>query len=284
MQDRVFIKAPAKLNLFLRIMGQQSNGFHIIRTGITFLDLHDEVKISLSDINNITYSGPFKPFSSIYENDIIVKVLKNISSIKKLKLQIKITKNIPWQAGLGSASTDAAALIRGLVKLNLINSIDNQFLSKIGTDVVACYYGQDCLVTGIGDRINIDIDFPKYYFILVFPRIRLSTPTMYSKIKEYLKFDKDHITKIAYLKTLHKNDNFNDFEKIVRNENQHILNLLDFLSSLENSIFSRMSGSGSCCYVVFENKESAKKALNLVSTKYSDYWICLAENNSNKIN
>ena len=83
MQDSLTIKAPAKLNLFLRILGQKHNGYHIIRTGITFLDLHDEISISLNNIDKISYSGPFKPSSAIYENDIIIKVLKKISIKKK---------------------------------------------------------------------------------------------------------------------------------------------------------------------------------------------------------
>ena len=67
MQNRVVIKAPAKLNLFLRIIGQKNNGHHIIRTGITFLDLYDEISISLNDINEISYFGPFKPINSFFE-------------------------------------------------------------------------------------------------------------------------------------------------------------------------------------------------------------------------
>ena len=67
MKDSVFIKAPAKLNLFLHIIGQNNNGYHNIRTGITFLDLYDEINISLSDINNLSYNGPFKPSSSIFK-------------------------------------------------------------------------------------------------------------------------------------------------------------------------------------------------------------------------
>ena len=129
MQDSVDIKAPAKLNLFLRILGQKNNGYHIIRTGITFLDLCDEISISLSDINKLSYTGPFKPSSSIFKNDIIIKILKNISI--KQKLNIKIIKNIPWQAGLGSSSTDAAALIKGIQKLGLIKDIDHSILLKI---------------------------------------------------------------------------------------------------------------------------------------------------------
>ena len=72
MLNSVFIKAPAKLNLFLRILGLHNNGYHIIRTGITFIDLYDEVNISLNNINDLSYSGPFQPSSSTpYDRNIL---------------------------------------------------------------------------------------------------------------------------------------------------------------------------------------------------------------------
>ena len=164
-------------------------------------------------------------------------------------------------------------------ELSLINNIDNELLTLIGADVPACYYGQNCIATNIGNTINKDINFPKYYFVLVYPYIHLSTATMYSKIDEYLLFNKDQNNKVSHSINLNKKDKGNDFEKIIRKENKEILNLLDFLSSIENSIFTRMTGSGSCCYVAFENKHIAKKAFDIIEEKYDDYWIYLAENN-----
>ena len=267
MLDSVAIKAPAKLNLFLRILGQKNNGYHIIRTGVTFLDLHDEINISLSDINKLSYYGPFKPSTVVYENDIIIKVLKNISI--KQKLKIKITKNIPWKAGLGSGSTDAASLIKGLQKLGLINDINNSFLYTIGADVPVCYYSKNCLTTNFGEKINADIKFPKYYFVLVLPKIQLSTTKMYSKIKQYMKFDNENFKQISLLKTLQEDDIGNDFEKIIKEENKEILDVLYFLSSLKDNLFSRMSGSGSCCYATFISKKDAIKAFELTLKKIS---------------
>jgi len=281
MQDSVIIKAPAKINLFLRITGQKENGYHNIRTGITFLDLHDELKISFSKKNNLFYSGFFKPTSKEFKNDIIVKVLEKISLNKKTKLKIEIKKNIPSKAGLGSASTNAASLIKGFQKLKLINKIDNNILSQIGADVPACFYGKNCLATGIGNDVNTNISFPKYYFILVKPKIELSTIEMYKKIKDNIALNKSYIEQTADLKIIHKDDNGNDFEIIAKKENQEIYELLNFLSLLNENIFSRMTGSGSCCYAVFNNKNSAKKALEITSNKFKKYWVYLAENNIN---
>jgi len=279
MKNNVLVKAPAKLNLFLRILGKKKNNFHIIRTGVTFLNLQNKITISLSNKNNLSYSGPFRPISSIYKNDIIKKVLNNISKKKEFKVKINIEKNIPTQAGLGSASTDAASFIKGLQKLDLINNIDNSFLNKIGSDVPICYYAQNCLATGTGNIINKKIDFPKYYFVLVNPNIQLSTSEMYSKIKNFIKFDKNYKKKFYNLNALSINDKGNDFEKIVIKEKKIISDLLNFLSNLNNNIFSRMTGSGACCYAVFKNRKNAKLAKNLILKKYPNYWIYLAENN-----
>ena len=116
MLDNISIKAPAKINLFLRVIGITQNDFHFIRTGVTFLNLYDEIKICLSEKNILSYSGPFKPISPIFENDIIIKVLDNIVEKKTINFKIHIIKNIPWKAGLVSASTDAASFIKGLQK------------------------------------------------------------------------------------------------------------------------------------------------------------------------
>ena len=79
MQDKVIIKAPAKLNLFLRILGKQNNGYHIIRTGITFLNLHNTVSIRLSDINKV-YDPPSLPERSSADY---------ITELNKLEAELK---------------------------------------------------------------------------------------------------------------------------------------------------------------------------------------------------
>ena len=130
MQDKIFIKTPAKINLFLKIINKRNDGYHNIRSGVTFLDLCDEISIEVSDTQTIKYSGPFQPLLGIFENDIIIKTLNSLEFATHIKLNIKIKKNIPTQAGLGSASTNAAGLIKGLKILGIVNKKDSQLLSK----------------------------------------------------------------------------------------------------------------------------------------------------------
>ena len=281
MQDSFVTKAPAKLNLFLRILDKNENNFHIIRTGITFLNLYDEIKIYKDNKTCLKYTGPFKPSLNIYKNDIVLKLLKTFSLEKKINLNIEIKKNIPWKAGLGSASTDAASLIKTLEKMGLISNVDNQTLSKIGSDVPACYYQQNSLVTGTGNEITTGIKFPKYFFVLVKPNINISTTDMYKKVKDYIKFNNNYVQQVKNLKTLHRDDNCNDFEKIIKIEYSDIIQILDFLSRLNKNSFSRISGSGSCCYAAFKTRELANKAFDITAKKFNNYWVHLAENNIN---
>ena len=118
MVDKIYLNAYAKINLSLHIENKRLDGFHNIESLITFTNLHDEVFIKFSDKSNLSYTGEFKPNSKYFKDDIILKVLKDLQIKKKLFISIK--KNIPTKSGLASASTNAASLIKGLEKLNLI--------------------------------------------------------------------------------------------------------------------------------------------------------------------
>ena len=101
-------------------------------------------------------------------------------------------------------------------KQSEFNNIDDQLLNKIGADVPACYYGKNCIATGIGDKINECIDFPKYYFVLVKPDMHLSTSDMYAKINSYFIFDQQRNYQISKLTSINEKDYGNDFEKIAK--------------------------------------------------------------------
>jgi len=279
MLDKLLIKAPAKINLFLRIISQREDGYHNIRSGITFINLFDEVSISISNSTSIQYFGPFAPLTNTFENDIVIKTLDILNLSKNIKLNIRIKKNIPTKAGLGSASTNAAALVKGLHKMNLIEKNDYKLLSKIGADVPVCFYADNCLVTGIGDQIYSKIKFPKYYFVLVKPNIGFSTARMYKKIKTLSIINSQDNKDIKNSTVINDNDFVNDFERIIRMEDNEINKILNYLSNIDQCLFARMTGTGSCCYAVFNKAEHAINAFNIIKIKFINFWSCLGENN-----
>jgi len=264
--------SPAKLNLFLKIINKREDGYHNIRSGVTLINLFDEVLAEESSEFEVRYIGKFAPQNNVFNNCIVEKIFSNFNLIKP-KYCFTIKKNIPIQSGLGSASSNAAAVIRILKKLEYkeINTIN---LTEIGADVPLFVENQDSLVRGIGD-ITIKQLFPKYYFLLIKPMQNCSTEEMYNEVninefKFDLNFDTDEISEF---------DMGNDFELIAERKYPEIATLLKFMRGFSDVIFSRLTGSGSCIYSVFEKKDSAEKALKFFKERFPDHWAVVAENN-----
>ena len=277
MLDKIDIKAPAKINLFLHVLHKRKDGYHNIKSGITFINLFDEIIIKKNNSMIIKYFGTFRPSHNFFENCIIKKTLKFLNLDSKVNLKINIKKNIPTQAGLGSASTNAAALIKGLEKLEIIEINKNyKFYSQLGADIPVFLYGKNALVTGKGEEI-FQHEYPKYFFLLVKPEINFSTKKMYDKIS--MNFQYENITYSNNIK-FNNIDRGNDFENIVINENEEINQIIKYLSNSEKCIFSQMTGSGSCCFAAYEKKEYAYKAQINFKEKFPKLWSFVGENNT----
>ena len=125
MQDKLVELAPAKINLFLKILNKRQDNYYNISSGITFINLFDEIEVKKSSAFKITYKGKFSPLKN-YEDCIIERIFK-IFSITKPNYKFIVKKNIPIQSGLGAASSNAAAVFRILEKLNIYSDkrIDN---------------------------------------------------------------------------------------------------------------------------------------------------------------
>lgn len=276
MMDNIKIYTPAKINLFLKILGRRHDGYHIIRSGITFVNLFDQVDIKRSDRMLIQYTGPFKPKGGSYEDCIVSKTLKFLNLDKRYNLNIKVTKNIPVQGGLGSASTNAAGLIQGLELMKIIDKKQPKDYVSLGADIPSFVFKKNCLVTGIGEMLY-SYSFSKYYFLLVKPSFNNSTKNMYDKFG-YEPGSYDLPSDFEEFK-IHDEDTGNDFEKFVFEENKQVKNLINFLEDLNDVVFSRMTGSGSCWYAVFENKEQAIKANDVFKSNFPNLWSYVCENN-----
>lgn len=264
--------SPAKINLFLKIISKRDDGYHNLRSGVTLINLHDEVSAEKSSEFKVKYTGQFAPPDNTFKDCIIEKIF-SIFNLKKPQYCFTIKKNIPVQSGLGSASSNAAAVLRILKKLDY-EEIKTINFSEIGADVPLFVENQDSLIRGIGD-ITIKQLFPKYYFLLIKPIQNCSTQEMYhevniNELKFDLNFDTDEISEF---------DMGNDFEVIAERKYPEISTLLKFMRGFSDVIFSRLTGSGSCIYSAFEKKDSAEKALELFKERFPDHWAVVVENN-----
>ncbi len=272
MLDKISELSPAKLNLFLKIINKRNDGYHNIRSGVTLINLYDEITAEKNSEFRVNYIGKFAPTNNMFSDCIVEKIFSTFDIIKP-NYCFTIKKNIPIQSGLGSASSNAATVIRILEKLNYIDLKDRDF-NNIGADVTFFIRNQDSLLRGIGN-ITIKQLFPKYYFLLIKPIQNCSTSEMYKLINlDDLDFDTNFDTN-----EINEYDNGNDFELLLKEKYDEIESLLNFVKELPNVIFARLTGSGSCIFAAFDSKKNAKNSSLIFKNKFPNLWSAVVENN-----
>jgi 4-diphosphocytidyl-2-C-methyl-D-erythritol kinase len=271
----------SKINLSLNINKQLKNGLHEIQSYFCLINLSDKIKVSKTykkkDI--IIFKGQFAKYVKTSNNSIrdLLKLLRKLKLISSY-YSVVVTKNIPVFGGLGGGTGNAASLLKFLLKKKINKSILNKAEKLLGSDLRIFFYKQ-----GFLKNLKTICRIKKYqifYFLLVNPyRVRCSTREIYAKVKKYSKKSKFNIytasTKSKFINYL--SNNSNELQSIVEKKYPIIKKLLRDISFESGCYFSRMSGSGSVCYGIFNNKRDAKNALNKIKTKYPKFWFSIAK-------
>ena len=277
MDNSITEKSPAKINLFLKILNRREDNYHNIRTGITSINLCDEIEVKPSNQFNVEYKGSFAPENNKFD-DCIIKKIFTFLNISPPNISFSITKNFPYQAGLGSASSNAATVIKILENLEIINKKNIFDYTDLGSDIPFFLNQHDSLVRGRGDLIS-NIVFPKYFFLITKPNFNCSTKKMYDT---FIPSDFDYNIE-EDIEEINDDDNGNDFEKVIKKLEPGFNSIYNKMDNLEDTIFTRLTGSGSCIFSVFENKISAENAKNSFLKIYPNLWAAVAENNNIKL-
>lgn len=285
--SKIYLKARGKVNLTLNILNKREDGYHNLESVFQKINLYDEMWIEKtnndgfeldSNIQNVKLED-----NIIYKAYILLKT--EFPSIKGVK--VKLNKKIPMQAGLAGGSTDCASFILGVNKLFNLNMSKEKIeliSAKLGADVVPCLYNKALKAQGIGEITEeINTNF-KYYFVIVKPQVSFSTKVMYEKIDSQ---EVKHTNTIDNMILALENNNinlislnlYNSFEEVVRNSKE-ISEVKEELMK-NGAMNSLMSGSGSCVFGIFENKEKAKRAYINLKEKYETY-ICTSYNSRRK--
>lgn len=184
---KLLVKAPAKINLSLDVLGKRQDGYHEVKMIMTTIDLADRLELMelAEDRIEILSHNRYVPDDQRNLAYQAAKLLKEKFNVKK-GVSITIEKTIPVAAGLAGGSSDAAATLRGLNKLwNLGLTIEElaELGSEIGSDVSFCVYGGTAIATGRGERIEHIKTPPSCWVILAKPHIGVSTADVYGNLK-----------------------------------------------------------------------------------------------------
>lgn len=268
------IKSHAKINLALNVIGK-SKSLHRIETIVSFLKLHDEIKIKkIKSINHkIIFKGKFS--RGINSNNTISQLLSSIEKKKLLKnkYRIIIKKNIPLKAGLGGGSMNAASILNFFVKKKMIKVKKKEIKeisNSIGSDVILGLKSKNLLLRK-NNQIKIFSLKNKFYVLIIKPSFGCSTKKIYSKVKKFSKPEFNSISKNIFSFKFLKNTK-NDLELIALNQYPKLKKLKCFLNNLANTEFVRMTGSGSAIIAYFNSSKKCKEAEKKVKNKFRNYW------------
>jgi len=274
------LKAPAKINLFLKILKRRSDGYHEIESLMQ--------KIALFDILHLSRQGKSVSLScrssEVPEDrkNIVCRAADAFFSTTGITpgVHIILEKNIPVAAGLGGGSSDAAAVLLGLNKL-LAADLETECLMdiglKLGADVP--FFLDDCsvaLATGIGECLQKVDPIREYWILLVNPGFAVSTKWVYEKFpltsysnpyilaRGQLMDGESHTISPGLFEELG-----NDLEAVTVKRYPEIGNIKNELKKA-GAIAALMSGSGPTVFGLFSGKEEAQRSFVRFVEKYGD--------------
>ncbi|GKU23290.1 4-(cytidine 5'-diphospho)-2-C-methyl-D-erythritol kinase [Clostridium folliculivorans] len=278
----MILKAYAKINIALDVIGKREDGYHLLRMIMQTIDLYDVIHINKELSNDditITCDNPFIPTDSRNLCYKAAKLFKEKYSISG-GVKIDIIKKIPMSAGMAGGSTDAAAVIKGMNDIFEINATEEELLAlglQIGADVPYCMKGGTALCEGIGEQIKPLKSFKNYILVVVKPPFGVSTKEVYGllDIKRIYKHPKInnliHEMNSGNIKFVAENMK-NVLENVTIRKHPLIKGIKDSMVNL-GCLGTLMSGSGPTVFAFFEDMVKAQNCYEKMKEKYRDVYI-----------
>ena len=259
----MLLRAFAKINLDLKILGRRTDGYREIRTILQTIDWYDEIRIEPADTFQFVSAGlPLEPANDA--SNLVVRAVREFERATGVTVyaHVELVKNIPAGAGLGGGSADAAVTFMGLQQMygNMLSS--TKFLTSLrslGSDVPFFAVGGRALGTGRGDEVVPQDDEANYWLVVVHPPLHISTVDAYS----WLTVSGESNTIKGFYNPSAPGREVdlpgNDFESAVF---EHHPVLKDIQSALlrEGARQALLSGSGSALFGRFDRQEEAVNA------------------------
>ena len=239
--------APAKLNLFLHVLGKRADGYHELQTVFRLIDRADRVGIAVRSDGEIRFSGVFE------DENLCVKaarLLKTETSVRR-GCDLSLEKAIPVGGGLGGGSSDAATtllVLNRLWKTGLETDELMQIAVRLGADVPFFLLGKNAIGEGIGERLT-PIDLPRAWYLVLVPQVSVST-------KETFASALTSRGKRLKIPPFLSGQGQNDLEPVVTARYPEVAAQLAWLR--QHRPQARMTGSGACVFAEFATEAEAR--------------------------
>jgi 4-diphosphocytidyl-2-C-methyl-D-erythritol kinase len=275
--------APAKINLYLHVLGRRGDGYHLLDSLVVFPRQGDQIEVSPADDLRLTVSGPFAADVPAGDDNLVLRAARALAAAtgRVPAVAIHLEKRLPVASGIGGGSADAAAVLRGLARLWEL-PIKADILARIalslGADVPMCLNSRSAFIGGVGDEVATAPELPDFAVVLVNPRIPLPTPAVFrtrtgpfSAAGRFSNAPTDAM-EMATLLARRRNDLTSAAIGLVPA-------VADVLSALERApgvMLSRMSGSGATCFGLCADQAGAESTAAALAAEHPGWWVTAA--------
>ncbi len=277
------IEAPAKVNLTLHVVGKRDDGYHLLDSLVAFAGVGDTLTFSPADTLSLDVTGPTADQIPTDGENIVLKAARLLAEATGVTRGAAITliKRLPVAAGIGGGSADAAAALKGLMRLWNV-SPPPEALRKlalaIGADVPVCLAGTPMRMMGVGEVLEPAPALPSAWLLLVNPMVPLHTPPVF-KARTGPFSEADPLTvsprdakALAEALAARRNDLTPPaitIEPVVGE-------VLAAIAATPDCLLPRMSGSGATCFGLYAEEAQARAAAAQLAAAHPAWWVAPA--------
>lgn len=275
MSTQLVLPAPAKLNLFLHIIGRRQDGYHQLQTLFQFLNYGDELTFTPSNKLTLTCNNP----ALVSDDNLILQAARRLQERtgSESGAAIHLRKKLPMGGGVGGGSSDAATTLLALNALWQLDLSMDELADiglTLGADVPVFVRGKAAFGEGVGEVLT-PVNAPENYYLVLVPEVHVET------IRMFRHKDLTRNTPAIKVCAALEQKGQNDFEPLVRRLYPEVDQCLMLLNDFDGSGPARMSGSGACVFVPFIDRQQAENARNVLSLQESTSFTSFVAHGKN---
>lgn len=264
--------APAKINLTLHVTGRRADGYHLIDSLVVFADIGDRIAVEPAPGWSMEVTGPFAAALDGQDNLALRAARMTVGPPARIALE----KRLPVAAGLGGGSSDAAATLRALARLD--GRAPPEGLAALGADVPVCLDPRPWRMRGVGEALSQAPALPALHLCLANPLRPLSTPAVFGALAARenapmpeIPAPRDAAGLAAWLARQR-----NDLEAAAGALEPTVGASLALLAATPGCLLARMSGSGATCFGLYATRAEAEAAACALKARRPDWWVVAA--------
>lgn len=279
--SRIAVDAPAKVNLYLHVVGRRPDGYHLLDTLMVFTEFGDRIAVEPADVLCLEANGPFADrLPDDADDNLVMRAARALADAAGVapRARIRLTKNLPVSAGLGSGSSDAAATLKALSRLWRIpeGKVDLPALAlALGADVPACLRAESIFVGGIGEELTPAPRLPEVDILLVNPGVQLVTGSVFKARRGGFSPEARFADAPQNVRELAGilEDRSNDLAEPATRLLPVVSEMLHAIEAAPGCRLARMTGSGATCFGLFDDAGTAVQAREKLRSR--DWWCAV---------